>query len=197
MDGKAILVALWVFLPAYVANMSPVFSAKLLPWWGKPIDGGRIHKDGARVLGDGKTWRGLVGGGIAGGATALILSYAAAGIFWAADFGRSAGSHALVIFMVGFLIGLLALVGDAVESYFKRRRGKERGAPWIPFDQLDFVLFGLIGFALGTPLLAAGWVNTMLWSNWIALTTIIVGTVGLHLLVNRIGYWIGLKEVPW
>lgn len=197
MDGRSVLVGLWVFLPAYVANMSPVFTARIFPWWGAPIDGGRLHSDGRRVLGDGKTWRGLAGGGLFGGATAVVLAHTAAGPFRHADFGLALGSHPAAVFAFGFLVGFLALTGDAVESYFKRRRGKERGAPWIPFDQLDFVAFGLLGFALGTPLLAAGWAWDVLWSDWLALATIVLGTIGLHLLVNRVGYWIGLKEVPW
>lgn len=197
MDGRSVLVALWVFLPAYVANMSPVFTAKLIPWWSAPIDGGRVHRDGRRVLGDGKTWRGLAGGGLAGGGAAVGLAYAAAGPFAHADFGLSHGSHPAAVFLFGFLVGGLALVGDAVESYFKRRSGRERGAPWIPFDQLDFVAFGLLGFALGTPLLAGGWAVEVLWSDWLALATIVLGTIVLHLLVNRVGYWLKLKEVPW
>ena len=36
-----------------------------------------------------------------------------------------------------------ALLGDIVESFFKRRAGKERGEDWIPFDQLDFLLGAL------------------------------------------------------
>ncbi|HET6399618.1 MAG TPA: CDP-archaeol synthase, partial [Candidatus Thermoplasmatota archaeon] len=70
----SILHALWLFLPAYVANMSPVFSAKLLPRWNAPMDGGRTSKDGKRVLGPGKTWRGLVGGIVAGAATAVAMA---------------------------------------------------------------------------------------------------------------------------
>lgn len=221
MDGWGILHALWLFLPAYVANMSPVFSSKIMPTWNAPIDGGRLHADGKRMLGDGKTWRGLTGGALAGGATALIMAWIAVGIRpswldgW--DFGLDGyaggpigrigcpdgatcfveGSPAWAIFLFGALVGFVALSGDAIESYFKRRRGKERGAPWIPFDQLDFVVFGLLGMLLGAPLLADGWVMEALFGNWIILTTLLVGTPLLHLSVNRIGYWLKLKDVPW
>ncbi|KAA0006124.1 MAG: CDP-archaeol synthase, partial [Thermoplasmata archaeon] len=37
-----------------------------------------------------------------------------------------------------------ALLGDIVESFFKRRVGKERGEDWIPFDQVDFLIGALI-----------------------------------------------------
>lgn len=196
MGWDSLLHALWIFLPAYVANMSPVFSAKLVPRWSAPIDRQRLHRDGRRVLGDGKTWRGLAGGALSAGLTAVALAYAARGFFADQDFGRSAGVPAASIFLFGATVGLLALVGDAVESYLKRRRGKERGAPWIPFDQLDFVLFGLAGFAVAAPLLQ-DWVWREVFGDWIVLATIVLGTPILHLLVNRIGYWLKLKDVPW
>src|SRR5665647_3184936 len=44
-------------LPAYLPNsFAAVFGG------GKPIDGGRTLKDGRRIIGDGKTYRGLFSG---------------------------------------------------------------------------------------------------------------------------------------
>jgi CDP-2,3-bis-(O-geranylgeranyl)-sn-glycerol synthase len=191
-----VLHALWLFLPAFVANMSPVFTAKLVPSWKQPIDGGRIHKDGRRVLGDGKTWRGLTGGALTGGLTAVALGLLAGGLFAEQDFGRSLGAHPITIFLFGAIVGFMALVGDAVESYAKRRLGKARGDAWIPFDQLDFVVFGLLGAVLAAPLLP-GWAMQAYFGHWLVVATLIVGTPVLHLSVNRIGYWLKLKEVPW
>src|SRR2546422_10291580 len=60
--------AFWFLLPAYVANpMAVVFGG------GVPMDFGRVLRDGRRVLGDGKTWRGVAGGAPAGVALAAIL----------------------------------------------------------------------------------------------------------------------------
>ena len=36
------------------------------------IDGGRVMSDGNRVLGDGKTWNGLIGGTIGGGLLGIL-----------------------------------------------------------------------------------------------------------------------------
>src|SRR2546423_15390652 len=58
---EAIPQALWFFLPAFVANPFAVLSGG-----GAPIDGGRNLSDGQRIFGDGKTWRGLVGGEASG-----------------------------------------------------------------------------------------------------------------------------------
>ena len=210
MEAWLIVQALWLFLPAYVANMSPVFSAKLFPWWPHPIDGGRSRDDGTRILGDGKTWRGLVGGAVTGGLAALAM--AAIAPHWILVEGWDFGTHPAAgpcdggcgagttptwaVFAFGAVVGFMALVGDVAESYVKRRTGRPRGAPWFPFDQLDFVVFGLIGMVLGAPLLIDGWVQEALLGHWLVLTTILVGTPGLHILVNRIGYWLKLKDVP-
>lgn len=194
--GDEILRALWLFLPAYVANMSPVFSAKLLPKWNTPIDFGGVHRDGKRYLGPGKTWRGLLIGGILAGLTALAMAQWPVWIFAEQDFGRAAGSSLWAVFLYGFMMGATALAGDAIESYAKRRRNLERGAPWFPFDQLDFVVFGLAAAFIWTPLLAPGWALDAYLDGWV-LGTLLIGTPLLHLSVNRIGYWLRLKDVPW
>ena len=220
---ESVLHGLLFFLPAYVANMSPVFVAKLVPKWSAPIDGGRVGKDGKRLLGPGKTWRGLVGGAFAGALTALVIAfvvtpYSGGGVWDGWDYGGKGFEGAPIgsdpscgdtaqcavpssslagILLFGAILGFAALVGDAVKSYFKRRRGKERGAPWVPFDQLDFVVFGLAAAFAASPLLVDGWVVAALLDDWWVLGTIVLLTPLLHFLVNVIGYWLKLKEVPW
>ena len=58
---ESFFIVLWIMMPAYLANTIAVLTG------GKyPIDQGRIHSDGNRILGDGKTWSGLVGGTLGG-----------------------------------------------------------------------------------------------------------------------------------
>lgn len=219
MDPVNILRALWIFLPAYVANMAPVLVAKIIPGWNTPMDGGRVGKDGMRILGPGKTWRGLVGGAVFGAIMAVVVAllaqswglmagwdYGAAGYSGGppgksvcGDTGNCVATAAswLAIFVFGAFVGAMALVGDAVKSYFKRRLGKARGASWVPFDQLDFVVFGLLAFWIASPLLPSGWVNAALLDDWLVLATLLILTPVLHLLVNVLGYFLKLKEVPW
>lgn len=52
----------------------------------------------------------------------------------------------------GLTMGLAAMVGDAVKSFFKRRIGIAPGLPWIPADQLDFVFAGILVLSLWVPL---------------------------------------------
>ncbi|MHB8632816.1 MAG: CDP-2,3-bis-(O-geranylgeranyl)-sn-glycerol synthase [Thermoplasmatota archaeon] len=201
MAWVAIPHALWLFLPAYVANMSPVVTARMLPRWNAPMDGGRLAADGRRVLGAGKTWRGLAGGTLGGAVTALLCAAVAPHWGWLAgwDFGAQGclSCHAAAIFLFGAMVGAFALAGDAVKSYFKRRRGREGGAPWVPFDQLDFVVFGVVGMFVASPLLAHGWVWHAFTDDWLVPVTLLVLTPFLHLAVNGLGFLLRLKKVPW
>jgi CDP-2,3-bis-(O-geranylgeranyl)-sn-glycerol synthase len=56
--ADAVLRVLWLFVPAYLANMSPVLVQRSFERLATPIDGGRSYR-GKRILGDHKTWMGL------------------------------------------------------------------------------------------------------------------------------------------
>ncbi|HET9923119.1 MAG TPA: CDP-archaeol synthase, partial [Methylomirabilota bacterium] len=71
------------------------------------------------------------------------------------------------------------------KSFGKRRLGIAPGDPWFPWDQVDF--------ALGA--LALVWGQAAL--SWADLATILLLTVGGHILVNHLGYWIGIRDVKW
>lgn len=158
MDLLFIVQALWIILPAYVANALAVIVGG-----GKPIDGGRTWKDGKRILGDGKTWRGLLSGAFLGMTAGLGLTVAARYIN-ASEFGfldlnifLGAPGNILICFSLSFG----ALFGDIIESFFKRRIGKDRGEDWFGFDQLDFIL-GALGFSLLMSFLLQPFLQT----NW-------------------------------
>jgi CDP-2,3-bis-(O-geranylgeranyl)-sn-glycerol synthase len=131
-----VLQVLYLFVPAYVANMVPVLAKGHFESLARPIDGGLTFR-GKRVLGDHKTWRGLLAGVVAG-VIAFELQHLA----------HAAGPlHELALIdypahpvLPGLLMGLGALVGDAVKSFFKRQVGIRPGASWLGFDQLDFYL---------------------------------------------------------
>jgi CDP-2,3-bis-(O-geranylgeranyl)-sn-glycerol synthase len=133
-----IIQALWLILPAYIANGSA-----LLLGGGKPIDFGLKFKDGKRILGDGKTWRGLFFGGFfgmtAGFGFSIVAKYSSfyeeTSWLYINDF---TGFPIMIPILFSICFG--ALFGDIIESFFKRRFGKNRGDNWIPFDQLDFII---------------------------------------------------------
>ncbi|MDH7506928.1 MAG: CDP-2,3-bis-(O-geranylgeranyl)-sn-glycerol synthase [Candidatus Thermoplasmatota archaeon] len=146
MGYEIIIQALWLVLPAYIANASA-----LLVGGGTPIDFGKFWKDGKRILGDGKTWRGLITGGFVGMTSGFGLSvvakYAAASDFAFLGINDFTGFPFMIPIIMSICFG--ALIGDIVESFFKRRIGKNRGEDWIPFDQLDFI-FGALFFSFVT-----------------------------------------------
>lgn len=124
-----IFATLWFFLPAFLANMAPVVAAyfRWLPGLARPLDGGRVV-NGQRLLGDGKTIRGLVVG-ILSGSIGGIIQY-----WWYPPTGF------MVSLFMGAWIGFGALLGDALKSFVKRRRGIPSGTTWKPWDQIDIVI---------------------------------------------------------
>jgi CDP-2,3-bis-(O-geranylgeranyl)-sn-glycerol synthase len=180
-----IFLALWFFCPAGVANVSPIFAAHM-PYLKKytwPIDCG-LNFRGRRVLGDHKTWRGLMVGILMAILTLWLQQLLAAHISWLAHATADVGYATLPTVLVGALFGLGALGGDALESFFKRQRGVDPGKGWFPFDQIDYI----VGGALAT----APFVQLHL-AQYIAL---IVLWLGVHVVASYIGYLLKLKDSP-
>ncbi|MFH1101876.1 MAG: CDP-2,3-bis-(O-geranylgeranyl)-sn-glycerol synthase [Methanobacteriota archaeon] len=182
-----VLQALWLILPAYVANASAVIVGG-----GLPIDFGKTWKDGRRVLGDGKTWRGLFSGAFLGMTVGFGLVVAAE--YLAMSEYRTFGLDSFEGFplMIPLLFSLCfgALLGDIVESFFKRRIGKARGEDWFFFDQLDFIIGALsLSLVMATILQVLGLTS----SNWFLthfsvwhLVVLFVLTPLFHFLANMI-----------
>jgi len=148
MSWEIIVQAFWIILPAYIANASAKLSGG-----GKPIDFGKKYKDKKRILGDGKTWNGLIIGTLVGMISGFALSIAAVYInnteysfIGITDF---LGFPYMIFITFSICFG--ALSGDIIESFFKRRRGINRGKDWIPFDQIDFILgFLFLSFVISS-----------------------------------------------
>lgn len=185
MGLEAIPMALWFFLPAYVANpMAVVFGG------GPPIDFGRTMRDGERVFGDGKTWRGLAGGVASGAVLGLVLSLIVTPFAPAWSFGQPW----YVALSVSAWLALGALCGDLLGAFVKRRRHLPRGAKAPLLDQYDFVLGGLV-FAAFIP----AWSLERFFQGdaLLGLVAIILITPLLHRAVNIAGYRMGKKREPW
>jgi len=86
------------------------------------------------------------------------------------------------IFIFGFLISFGAIFGDLFFAFLKRRQRIQPGAPWIPFDQINYVVGT---FLFLTPYLR---IDIIYW------ITILVLTFLLHLVFNYIGYRLGLSR---
>ena len=172
------LAALWIMIPAYVPN-----SAAALFGGGTPIDFGRTSGDGRRIFGDGKTYRGFFGGVLCGILAGLVEIWA-----WF-TFSLTALPYQTIISVT--LLATGALLGDLVKSFLKRRLGKGRGESWFLADQYDLVVGSFLLILLIYPEWLFGNITLPI-AVWI-----IVMTPLLHRVVNIIGYYIGVKEVPW
>ncbi|KLK87583.1 hypothetical protein SZ63_09775 [Methanoculleus sediminis] len=165
-------------IPAYVPN-----SAAALFGGGTPIDLGRTFSDGRRIFGDGKTYRGFFGGVLSGVLVGLIEIWAATA------FGLGALPHQT--FLSVTLLATGALLGDLAKSFLKRRLGKDRGESWFLADQYDLVAGSFLLILIISPQWLFGNITLPI-AVWI-----VVMTPLLHRVVNIIGYYIGVKEVPW
>jgi CDP-2,3-bis-(O-geranylgeranyl)-sn-glycerol synthase len=173
-----LLSALWIMLPAYLPN--PVAA---LCGGGAPIDAGKNYPDGRRFFGDGKTWRGLVAG-ILAGITVGLLQIWAAGVY---DLSLLPRQTLLSV----TLLAVGALLGDLVKSFFKRRFGKERGTKWPVADQYDLVAGAFLLLLAFDP----GWLFSEVTAA--SFICILILTPLLHRATNIIGYILKVKEVPW
>jgi CDP-2,3-bis-(O-geranylgeranyl)-sn-glycerol synthase len=174
-----ILHSLYYISPAYCANAFAVFGG------GTPIDFGRSWK-GKRILGDGKSWRGLFFGVLAGALFGLMW-------FYLSQSGPLNGVYYNVFDfritdpLFGFYLGFGALFGDIIGSFLKRRLGIKRGQPLWGVYQLDLVFGALLFGGLFTP-------TFVIWEEIVAL---IILTPTFHLIGNQIAYRTKRKKVRW
>ncbi|MEE0901632.1 MAG: CDP-2,3-bis-(O-geranylgeranyl)-sn-glycerol synthase [Methanobrevibacter sp.] len=184
MDIQMILIAcvttLYFILPAYFSN-----GGGLVFGGGLPVDFGKSDSKGNRWIGDGVTWRGLIGGTIIGIITGAVQGYFGPQII--AEFGDYIITPIITSIpegiLIGFLLGFGALLGDAIGSFLKRRLGIGRGKPAPILDQLDFLIVALILVSFVVKL------------NWLFVVIAIVMTLVIHLIANTGAYLLGMKDV--
>ena len=178
-----IFYSLYFFLPAFVANPSAVLTKG-----STKMDFGRSFKSGRRILGDGKTWGGFVGGVVFGYILGLVLF----GIAYALGSGIN---YTFVIPLISIQIIMLSfgsMLGDATGSFIKRRLGMSSGQNGFLLDQYPFALMALLLLYLAAP----SFFIEVYW-NVPAILIILIVTPPLHRAVNIVGYKIKRKSVPW
>ncbi|MBI5071514.1 CDP-2,3-bis-(O-geranylgeranyl)-sn-glycerol synthase [Candidatus Falkowbacteria bacterium] len=171
-------------LPAYIANMAPVFAEKfgVLKFFSRPVDGGRTFR-GKPIFGNHKTWRGfLVGVALAVAVAWLQYFLYAIPVFQKISLLNYSAKN---FWFLGFLLGFGALFGDLIKSFFKRRVNLAPGASWIPFDQIDFVLGALIFSA------------PIYFPPWPVVIIILLASPVLHIITNNIGFLLRVKNTRW
>ena len=201
-------------VPAYFSNAGMVIVGG-----GKPLDRGKLWRDGRRILGDHKTTSGLVKGPLYFGiplSCALFLLFL---LFWPAIQqiqmeGASLGLYKLYseifyyqFYFIGgpFPMGILLIVfrivfcsygaafGDLAGSFLKRRFNIKSGAPFWVVDQLDFV----IGAIIFTTIPTIFFPGFYLIPDINIIVFLLILTPSVSLIANTVAYLINVKEVPW
>ncbi|MHA1648122.1 MAG: CDP-archaeol synthase [Promethearchaeota archaeon] len=205
LDGIVALgLGFFILLPSFFTNGMMVIAGKIKIIKRYPIDGGRFHKDGNRILGDGKSWNGFIGGWIGGFLVSAAISWwFFIRIYNANDFGslhfftkeKITSFISLIVvsgkinwvnyFLSQAIIALGSPLGDMIGSYFKRRRAHKRGEVFLFWDQNDFIII--------SGLIALIWFP-LTWYYWIFLLML---TPILTALSNWLGYLLKQKDVPW
>ena len=148
-----------------IANSTPVFARLCLAErMNAAIDFGAVLPDGQRLFGDSKTWRGLITATLATSLAAWLLGYPA---------------------LIGAAVALLALLGDLISSFCKRRLAMQPGSMALFLDQIPESLLPAIvlGNEFGLSLQEAG-----------ALT---ISFIIIELLLSRIFFMLGVRKSPY
>ncbi len=216
-----VIVVLWIYMPGYLANTFAMIWGRLPPKYGYgpwPIDMGKKAWDGKRILGDGKTWNGFIGGSISSGFLAMIIhalsngNYKVPFIDILAGVSEDAwfwiGNEWTTSFFIGTLLGMVCLFGDATGSFFKRRKGliregKETSrAPLLDTLPFAIALFVFGGLFMGNSIIKWGNVD-LVYSPYGAPRVVLAGflllltTPFLHRAFNMFGYKMGWKDVDY
>lgn len=165
------LASIWILVPAYFANMAPIFSNKLFGFKASPIND--------KLFGLNKTYRGFISGIL----SAIIIIYLQSALYTLQFFNSFSllDYSNINLLLYGFLFGFGALFGDLVKSFIKRRLNIKPGEPFIPFDQIDYTLGAFIFLSL------------LYFDIYVFLIGISLSFF-LNLLVNYIGYKLNFRE---
>lgn len=175
-----ILKVIYFMVPAYFANMAPVFFRKF-PFLNYPIDFGKNLKT-HRIFGDHKTFRGLFVAVLFG----MLFFYFQKLLYGVFFFNKiSLINYPEHSIFLGALLGFGAIFGDLVKSFFKRRKDFKPGKSWIPWDQIDFILGAII---VSLPFLKL---------TLFEILVLLVITPLLHIGANHIGYYLKIKKSKW
>lgn len=147
------------------ANGAPILAHYLLgSRWDRPIDAGRAFIDGQLLLGPSKTWRGVL--------AALLITPLIAGMLSLPP-------------SLGVIIAAMAMLGDLLSSFLKRRLRITPSGMALGLDQIPESLLPLLAvraqFALGI-------------TDIILISLIFMA---LELVLSRILYRLNIRKRPY
>lgn len=184
------LQALYLFSPLLLAAAlsAIVLRYDLARWLRRPIDGG-LSLGGRRVLGDSKTWRGVVvaiAGCVAGVAAQRYLLAGRCASFSVVDY------RALDVVGFGTAMGAGAMLGELPNSFTKRRLGIAPGKTTRGAAAIVFYVWDQVDLLTGAWPLVAWWIRP---SVPLVIASVAV-TLAVHPLVAVIGYLVRARTSP-
>jgi CDP-2,3-bis-(O-geranylgeranyl)-sn-glycerol synthase len=186
MNFEFVISCLYFFLPAYFANMSPPILKRLgvFNFLAFPIDRNLKFFDKKPLLGSHKTLRGAFFGFLVSFLLVLLQR-----ILFEIEFFKKISliDYAKInIFLFATVFSFGVVFGDLFFAFIKRRLNLKEGAPFLPFDQTNYVLgcaFSLYLFKF-----------PIKFEVWLFLFFV---TFFLHIIVNRLGFYLKIHSAKW
>jgi CDP-2,3-bis-(O-geranylgeranyl)-sn-glycerol synthase len=157
--------ALALLFLLFVANGTPVILRILMKEkFNMPVDGNLTFMDSRPLLGTAKTIRGIIGSVVLTTLAAPLMGFTV---------------------QTGAVVGSLAMAGDIVSSFVKRRLGIAPSDRALGIDQIPESLF---------PALA---VRSQLNLGWTEVVLIVAGFMAIGLVMSRILFKAGIRRRPY
>lgn len=152
-----IVVATIVLYLLWVNGLPPLISMVCGDRWSRPLDGGRVWRDQQPIFGPHKTIRGILTSLLGG-----IMAAPLIGVAW----------------WVAAIAALLAMSGDLLSSFIKRRRTLKSGTEIVILDQLFESLFPIL------------FLDQVLKLTWVQIAAILVLFITIANWSSRFWYFI-------
>ncbi|HKI61485.1 MAG TPA: CDP-archaeol synthase [Mariprofundaceae bacterium] len=147
------------------ANAAPILACRLSGnRCAAPIDRGYLLDNGQPLFGASKTWRGLIAGLIFPAMLAPLIG---------------------LDIVIGTITGLLAMSGDLLASFSKRRLGMASESRATGLDQLPESLLPAMATSLWLPM------------NWLDIATVVAAFTTLEMLTSPLLYRMGIRKHPY
>jgi len=148
-----------------IANGTPVFMRFCFgEHMNTAIDFGKILPDGQRLFGASKTWRGLVSAAASTSLAAWLLGHPAS---------------------IGFAVAILALLGDLLSSFIKRRLAMKPGSMAPLLDQIPESLLPAISLMDPFEL------------DLIDVLFLVISFIVIELVLSRVFFMLGVRKSPY
>ena len=185
----------WAILPVVISGTLNMIFVKLSVLKGiqTPMDGGLILKDGNRLFGDNKTWKGFLGMPIFTGLSYWGLeglAYCSPMVAAQSPFDFEAMPFPVPGFIMGFFIGFTYVLFELPNSFIKRRINIPPGKNVTGFKGKIFLVVDQCDSSLGMTLMLPFFITTTL------LELVLIFTIGslIHYLMVILLYMEGLKK---